>query len=58
MAIVVYDITHMATFLAIDKWINDIKQNSEECLIILVGNKSDCDEESRCVPYKDAEAKA
>ena len=57
MAIVVYDITHMPSFLSIDRWVNDIKQNSEECLIILVGNKADCDED-RAVDYKDAEAKA
>ena len=41
-AFIVYDITRKATFESIDKWIEDLKNNGEEDMIIyLVGNKSD-----------------
>lgn len=41
-ALVVYDITRKTTFENVDKWISDLRRNSDpEIMIILVGNKSD-----------------
>ena len=41
-AFIVYDITRKNTFVNIDKWIGDLKNNGDENMIVyLVGNKSD-----------------
>ena len=57
-ALVVYDITRKSTFENIDKWIDELKINgSEEVLIMLVGNKSDL-EDKREVPTEEVAKKA
>ena len=45
LIILVYDITNRNSFENIDTWINDIKSNSKKSKIILVGNKSDLEDE-------------
>ena len=45
-AFVVYDISRKSTFDNVDKWINELKNNgSEDVFILLVGNKSDLNEQ-------------
>ena len=57
-AFVVYDITLKESFEAVDKWINDLRSNTDERLeIILIGNKSDL-EEKRQVTKEEGEEKA
>ena len=44
-ALVVYDISRKGTFENVDKWIEELKANgSEDVLIMLVGNKSDLED--------------
>jgi len=46
VAVVVYDITKRATFLNTSKWIEDVrKERGDDVVIMLVGNKSDKSEE-------------
>lgn len=41
-ALLVYDITRMDTFRRLDFWIKELKEYvNEDCVIILIGNKSD-----------------
>ena len=57
-AFVVYDITLRESFEAVDRWINDLRNNTDERLeIILIGNKSDL-EEKRQVTKEEGEEKA
>ena len=47
-AIVVYDITNRETFLNAESWIKKIiKERGEKCKIILVGNKSDLEDQRK-----------
>ena len=39
--ILMYDISKEDSFLNLDKWLQNIKENSNECPLILIGNKSD-----------------
>lgn len=42
MAVVVYDITNRASFLNSSKWIEDVRvERGQDVVIMLVGNKSD-----------------
>merc|ERR1719412_363074 len=42
VAIVVYAITNKVSFSNVEKWINDVRnERDQEVLIMLVGNKSD-----------------
>ena len=57
-AFVVYDITQRESFEAVDRWINDLRNNTDERLeIILIGNKSDL-EDKRQVKKEEGEEKA
>ena len=40
-AVIVYDITDEDTFKGAKTWVSEIKKKSENCLILLVGNKVD-----------------
>lgn len=40
-AIIVFDLTRMTTFEDLPKWVNEIKKFTENCPIIIIGNKSD-----------------
>ncbi len=53
LIILVYDITNRKSFENIDTWINDIKSVTEKGKIILIGNKSDLEEE-RVITEKEA----
>ena len=57
-ALVVYDISRKSTFENVDRWIEELKANgSEDVLIMLVGNKSDL-EDKREVQTEDVIKKA
>ena len=57
-ALVIYDISRKATFENVDKWVEELKNNgSEDVLIMLVGNKSDL-KEQREIAEEDAKKKA
>jgi small GTP-binding protein len=56
-ALVVYDISRRITFENVDRWITDLRKNSDpDIMIILVGNKSDLEE--REVSPEEGEVKA
>lgn len=58
VAIVVYDITNRASFLNADQWIEDIKaERGNDVVIMLVGNKTDL-QGKRQVSVEEGEAKA
>jgi len=58
VAIVVYDITNRASFLNADQWIEDIKaERGNDVVIMLVGNKTDL-HGKRQVSVEEGEAKA
>ena len=58
MGIVVYDIYNRNSFLQIDTWINDIReQRGEEVLLVIVGNKTDL-ADNRKVTRKEGKSKA
>lgn len=43
VAVVVYDVTKRATFLNTSKWIEEVRaERGDDVLIMLVGNKTDC----------------
>ena len=45
-SLLVYDITNPKTFENLDKWLSDLKANAEEKIsVVLIGNKSDLEEE-------------
>ena len=49
-----YDLTNMESFRKLSKWINDIRNESEDMLVFIVGNKSD--KENRVIEREEAEA--
>jgi small GTP-binding protein len=44
-AILVYDVTSAGTFQTLNHWINELRANVEDIVIILVGNKTDLEEQ-------------
>ena len=47
-SLLVYDITNQKTFESLDKWISDLKTNSDENIsIVLLGNKSDLESDRK-----------
>ena len=57
--ILIYDISNLSTFEAIDNWINSINNIGKEKLpVILVGNKCDLPNDKRMVSLKAGEDKA
>ena len=45
-AFLVYDITNKSSFLNIDKWIRDLKNNGDEKIVLfLIGNKNDLNDD-------------
>jgi len=57
-AVVVYDITVRTSFLSTDKWIDDVRaERGQEVVIFLVGNKTD-NEDKRQVSKEEAQQKA
>ena len=45
--ILMYDISKEESFENLDKWVEHIKENSNNCPLILIGNKSDLDNERK-----------
>jgi small GTP-binding protein len=57
-ALLVYDISRKASFENVDKWMEELKMNSDgEVSVILIGNKSDMENE-REVTREEGQAKA
>ena len=57
-SLLVYDITNPKTFENLDKWLSDLKGNAEEKIsVVLIGNKSDLEEE-RQVSIEEGKEKA
>jgi len=58
VAVVVYDITNSASFLNTSKWIEDVRnERGDDVLIVLVGNKTDM-ADRRAVSVEEGEDKA
>ena len=58
MAVVVYDITNRASFLNTSKWIEDVRnERGNDVIIVLVGNKTDLTER-RQVSVEEGEDKS
>mmetsp|Transcript_4676 Transcript_4676/g.6916 ORF Transcript_4676/g.6916 Transcript_4676/m.6916 type:complete len:219 (+) Transcript_4676:118-774(+) len=56
VAIVVYDITDRKSFLSAPKWLDDVKKDrGNDVLIMLVGNKTDLAEEQRMVSTEEGQ---
>lgn len=57
-AIIVFDISRRETFINVDRWIGELKNNAEsDASVLLVGNKCDL-EHQRQVTKEEAKAKA
>ena len=57
-ALIVYDVTQRDTFDSIDKWISDLRSNTDERLVItIIGNKIDL-VDKRQVTTEEGQAKA
>jgi len=55
VAIVVYDITNQLSFQSLPKWIEDVRnERGNEVILVVVGNKTDL-EDKRAVPRETAE---
>lgn len=58
VAVVVYDVTNRQTFVNTQKWIDDVRaERGEDVIIVLVGNKTDLNEK-RQVTIEEGEAKS
>jgi len=58
VAVVCYDITSRESFINTSKWIEDVRQErGEDVIMVLCGNKTDL-EDQRAVSYEEGEAKA
>lgn len=58
VAVVVYDVTNKQSFTNTQKWIDDVRaERGEDVIIVLVGNKTDLGEK-RQVPVDEGEKKA
>ncbi|CAO3589247.1 unnamed protein product [Absidia cylindrospora] len=58
VAVIVYDITSLDSFNNTNKWIDDVRaERGEDVIIVLVGNKSDLNDK-RQVTTEDAEKRA
>lgn len=58
VAVVVYDVTNRQSFINTQKWIDDVRaERGEDVIIVLVGNKTDLNEK-RQVSVEEGEKKA
>lgn len=58
VAVVVYDTTNRTSFLSVNKWIDDVRnERGTDVIIVLVGNKTD-KTDTRQVSVEEGEAKA
>jgi len=59
VAVIVYDIANRQSFLNTSKWLDDVRtERGEDVVIILVGNKTDLGDKYRQVSTKEGEEKA
>ena len=56
--ILVYDLTDLKTYNGLDKWIELIKDNSDDVPVVLIGNKLDDASENRIVRYEEGKSYA
>ena len=52
-AICVFDITNADSFRSMDSWVEELHNNTADCLIAVVGNKNDLSDKEQ-VPYQEA----
>ncbi|GJQ09108.1 hypothetical protein GpartN1_g6616.t1 [Galdieria partita] len=58
VAVIVYDVTHRASFLSVNRWLEEVKnERGDDVVLVLVGNKTD-QAERRQVSTEEGEAKA
>ena len=58
VAVIVFDVTNKQTFTSLDKWIEDVRnERGNSVVVAVVGNKTDKTDE-RCISREEAEAKA
>eukprot|EP00871_Galdieria_phlegrea_P000827 jgi/Galph1/1745/GphlegSOOS_G408.1 len=58
VAIIVYDVTNRASFLSVNKWLEEVRnERGDDVILVLVGNKAD-QTERRQVSTEEGEAKA
>ncbi|EME32783.1 Rab family, other [Galdieria sulphuraria] len=58
VAVIVYDVTNRASFLSVNRWLEEVKnERGEDVVLVLVGNKTD-QAERRQVSTEEGEAKA
>jgi small GTP-binding protein len=55
-AFIIFDLSRIETFASVDRWINELKSNTDDIYLIVIGNKSDL-ERDRKVTREDAEKK-
>ena len=53
-AIFVFDLTNEKSFKDIEYWYNSYKELKEKVIGVLIGNKSDIEDETRVIKYEDA----
>ena len=53
-----YDICDRQSFESISRWYDEIESHAGNCLIVLVGNKVDCDKSPREVLYEEGKSLA
>jgi Ras-related protein Rab-6A len=59
VAVVVYDVTNRASFLNTSKWVEDVRaERGNDVVICLVGNKTDLGNDKRQVSTEEGEEKA
>lgn len=59
VAVVVYDVTSLKTFQQTKKWIDDVRgERGNDVIVVLVGNKTDLGDEKREVPTEQGEEEA
>ena len=56
--ILVYDLTDLKTYKGLDKWIELIKDSSDDVPVVLIGNKLDDASENRIVRYEEGKSYA
>ncbi|KAG4302824.1 hypothetical protein PCK1_000984 [Pneumocystis canis] len=59
VAIVVYDITNRTSFININKWVDDVKsERGNEVIIVIVGNKTDLNNKRSQITTEEGERRA
>ena len=59
VTIIVYDVGNRASFDATSRWIDDVRaERGQDVIIVLVGNKCDVTSEQRQVPTEEGDTKA